>query len=328
MAPNSKDIAALIIDYLKKVVERKEVSDDSSDNLNVAIDCIMEAFDIDINSIKTIVRSAFDNNDLTSLIPVSKMLPGESIEAKKYNSHEVNEKAEILKIEGNKEMLSKNYKAAMELYSEAIRTDYTQAAYYTNRSIAYAMLDEYGSAINDANKAITIDPFYSKAYTRLGFANFAQGNFVDALHAYKKVLDIEGDKASESMKTNYETAKMKVEQSLYSEKLSSKSGSKIKNKVKLEDIISMAGNNLNAIWNNTPLRQVTESILKQYPNAEQQVNNIMQDPSMIQMMKNIREGKDGAFLNNLPDMRNLISSIVRKSANLSPINDATMDEKS
>ena len=37
-------------------------------------------------------------------------------------------------------------------------------------------------AVKDCMKSIEIDPKYSKAYSRLGSAYFAMGNYHDALH--------------------------------------------------------------------------------------------------------------------------------------------------
>ncbi|TYH22002.1 hypothetical protein ES288_A04G091400v1 [Gossypium darwinii] len=54
----------------------------------------------------------------------------------------------------SKTKLMKNLKA-IELNSQ-------NAVYWANRSLAHTKLEEYGSAIQDATKAIEVDPKYSK----------------------------------------------------------------------------------------------------------------------------------------------------------------------
>lgn len=51
---------------------------------------------------------------------------------------------------------------AIDLYSQAIDLNGENAVYYANRAFAHTKLEEYGSAIQDASKAIEIDPKYSK----------------------------------------------------------------------------------------------------------------------------------------------------------------------
>lgn len=52
---------------------------------------------------------------------------------------------------------------AIDLYTQAIEVNSQNAVYWANRSIAHLKLEEYGSAIQDASKAIEVDPKYSKA---------------------------------------------------------------------------------------------------------------------------------------------------------------------
>ncbi|KAF3772411.1 Small glutamine-rich tetratricopeptide repeat-containing protein beta [Nymphaea thermarum] len=46
---------------------------------------------------------------------------------------------------------------------------------------AYTQIQKYPEAIDDCEKSIYIDPNYSKAYSRLGLAHYAQGNYNDAI---------------------------------------------------------------------------------------------------------------------------------------------------
>ena len=48
------------------------------------------------------------------------------------------------------------------MYSQAIEVNSSNAVYWANRAFAHTKLEEYGSAVQDATKAIEIDPKYSK----------------------------------------------------------------------------------------------------------------------------------------------------------------------
>lgn len=54
------------------------------------------------------------------------------------------------------------YAQAIDLYTQAIELSGQNAVYWANRAFAHTKLEEYGSAIQDASKAIEIDPKYSK----------------------------------------------------------------------------------------------------------------------------------------------------------------------
>lgn len=54
------------------------------------------------------------------------------------------------------------FSQAIELYSQAIEANSSNAVYWANRAFAHTKLEEYGSAVQDATKAIEIDSRYSK----------------------------------------------------------------------------------------------------------------------------------------------------------------------
>lgn len=106
---------------------------------------------------------------------------------------------------------------AIDLYTQAIELNGNNAVYWANRAFAHTKLEEYGSAILDASKAIEIDPRYSKVsfckqdlclffllnyiqpylliiytelqgYYRRGAAHLAMGKFKDALKDFQQVI--------------------------------------------------------------------------------------------------------------------------------------------
>lgn len=76
--------------------------------------------------------------------------------------------AEKHKATGNSHMSGKQYDAAIESYTEAIKFDSTNAVYYSNRAAAYSSKMDHSSAVDDANRALEADPSFVRAYHRLG----------------------------------------------------------------------------------------------------------------------------------------------------------------
>ncbi|XP_071696195.1 small glutamine-rich tetratricopeptide repeat-containing protein 2-like [Rutidosis leptorrhynchoides] len=117
--------------------------------------------------------------------------------------------AEIFKLKGNDFMQFGYYSDAIFTYTVAIALCGDNAIYYCNRAAAYTKTKQYTEAISDCQKAIEIDPSYIKAYSRLGFVYFAQGNFNDAIHkGFKKALQLDPD--NEAMKGNIQAAEKKL----------------------------------------------------------------------------------------------------------------------
>ncbi|KAL1194812.1 Serine/threonine-protein phosphatase 5 [Cardamine amara subsp. amara] len=117
--------------------------------------------------------------------------------------------AETLKCQGNKAMQSNLYLEAIELYTFAIALSDKNAVFYCNRAAAYTQINKCSEAIKDCLKSIEIDPNYSKAYSRLGLAYYAQGKYADAIEkGFKKALQL--DPHNESVKENIRVAEQKL----------------------------------------------------------------------------------------------------------------------
>lgn len=320
MSPSNKDISALIVDYLAEVVDKKSVSEDSIDSLNVAIECITEAFGVEKGSSST----AFGGKKLVELLSTgtSAGVPFSQGENVKVNipaeDAELKSKAESLKLEGNKAMAGKNYEVAIKKYSEAISVLPTNAVYYANRAAAHSSLKNYGEAVKDAESAVEVDPSYSKGYSRLGYAKFAQGKSEEALEAYKKVLDIEGDSATDVMKRDYETAKKKVEQAL---ELNKTDKSETSNRDAGEsdganpgggfDFSSMLGGGLGGLLNNPQVMQAAQQMM-QNPQAMRQMETMMQNPNVRQMAEKFTGGNGTPNLNDImnnPALRDMAGNL-------------------
>ncbi|KAK3143276.1 hypothetical protein QOZ80_4AG0298380 [Eleusine coracana subsp. coracana] len=117
--------------------------------------------------------------------------------------------AETFKTAGNEFMRSSQHLKAVELYTCAIALSRKNAIYYCNRAAAYTLLSMNNEAVGDCLKSIEIDPTYSKAYSRLGSAYFALGNYHDALYkGYLKASEL--DPSNENVRQNIEVTKKKL----------------------------------------------------------------------------------------------------------------------
>lgn len=337
MSPSNKEVASLIVDFLSQLVDKKEISEDAIDSLNVAIDCIGESFDVQ----KGDSKAKFGGKSLVDLLE-TRATSSETATAKDENvkvnipveDAETKAKAESLKLEGNKAMASKDFDLAIKKYTEAIKVLPTNAVYYANRAAAHSSLKAYDEAIEDAESAIKTDPIYSKGYSRLGYAKFALGQAEEALEAYKKVLDIEGDKASDVMKRDYETAKKKVEQSLDLEKKSETQSrdagaGNAGGSGGFGDFASMLGGGLGGLLNNPQLMQAAQQMM-QNPQAMSQMESMMQNPGVRQMAENFAQGNGmpnmGDLMNN-PALREMAGSLFG-GANNAGANGAAKDTES
>ena len=107
-------------------------------------------------------------------------------------------------------MAAKDYTAAVESYTSAIKLNPSNPVYYSNRAAAYSQMSKHDLAISDAKKASELDPSFSKAYSRLGHALFCEGRFSEAVEAYEKGLEL--DPQNQSMKNSLATAKSRVQE--------------------------------------------------------------------------------------------------------------------
>lgn len=102
--------------------------------------------------------------------------------------------AEAKKNEGNDALRGGDYQTALRLYGEAIQLSPAgpqSHIYYCNRAAAHCYLENYSAAVSDCNKAISLKPDYSKAYSRLGFAHFHTANYEEAEKALKKAVELD-----------------------------------------------------------------------------------------------------------------------------------------
>ncbi|XP_071126094.1 LON peptidase N-terminal domain and RING finger protein 1-like isoform X2 [Mytilus edulis] len=105
-------------------------------------------------------------------------------------------RAADLKSKGNTFMERHKFERAIVSYSEALELAPTDHLSLSNRSHAYALLENYKAALEDAEKVIEIRPDWPKAYFRKGRALFGLDQYEDAVVALLQCLALDPSIAS------------------------------------------------------------------------------------------------------------------------------------
>jgi len=191
-----------ILKFLASELNSTDLSDDSKESLEVAIQCLQSAYALNIEdkhlsvskSLEEIFHTATQNEPLRKKGPVS--------QADK-------EEAERLKTEGNNLMRTEKFSDALAMYTKAIEIDGSNPVFYCNRAAAHSKMDNHGQAVEDCQRAVDMDPSYSKAYGRLGLAYSSMDRHKEAVDNFKKALQLEPD--NESYRSNLQIAEDKVQ---------------------------------------------------------------------------------------------------------------------
>lgn len=100
-------------------------------------------------------------------------------------------KAKSFAIKGNEMAKQGEFQKAIEKFTEAIKFDYTDHRLYGNRSYCYDKINLFQDALDDAEKAIYLEPLWPKGYFRKGRALSGLKMYKEAEEAYEKVLEFE-----------------------------------------------------------------------------------------------------------------------------------------
>lgn len=207
-------------------------------------------------------------------------------------------------------MAQKDYKKAIELYTQALELNPTNAVFLSNRAAAHSAAKDHASAKTDAEAAVLLDPAYTKAWSRLGLARFALGDAKGAMEAYGKGIEYEGNGGSEAMKKGFETAKRRVEEMESEEETlprSSPGGSA--GMPDFGSLASMLGGgaggaggaggmpDLGSIMSNPMFASMAQNLMS---NPEM-MNNLMNNPRLREMADRFSSG------GGMPDLNSLMS---------------------
>ncbi|KAI4526258.1 TPR-like protein [Schizophyllum commune Loenen D] len=170
---NSQRLVLAIIDFLNQSIDDGTVKADDKESLEVAIQCIGEAFGVDPSNESQKKELSIKPATLQTIFDVfmktrSRVNAASEPEVKKAATAEEKAQADKLKAEGNSLMSAKKYDDAIEAYTKAIALDPSNPVYYSNRAAAYSSKQDHLSAVGDAEMAISVDPKFIKAYHRLG----------------------------------------------------------------------------------------------------------------------------------------------------------------
>jgi tetratricopeptide (TPR) repeat protein len=138
----------------------------------------------------------------TGISPMARALPtptapGKSVEI--LEAQALERKAEQLKSRGNAHMQKKEYTAALDCYTQALKVSPSgpqSHVYFSNRAAALLSMKKFDQAILDSERALALLPTYGKAHARLGLAHFLLGDYRHAMEAYTVALKYEPDNKS------------------------------------------------------------------------------------------------------------------------------------
>jgi len=101
-----------------------------------------------------------------------------------------------LKDQGNCYFRAQKFKEAVEMYTEALKHAPNDHTIVSNRSHAFASIENYHEALEDANKTISLRPDWPKGYFRKGAALSGLGLHEEAAFAYLQCLSLDPSVAS------------------------------------------------------------------------------------------------------------------------------------
>jgi hypothetical protein len=90
--------------------------------------------------------------------------------------------------QGTRHTIEKNYLAAIDAYSQAINRSPRHSRYYSDRAIAYSMLNQNDKAMDDVNKAISLDSKNWDAYGSRGYLHLLYGRADPAVDDLTKAI--------------------------------------------------------------------------------------------------------------------------------------------
>lgn len=96
-----------------------------------------------------------------------------------------------LREKGNTNFARQRYVEAEEWYSAAIDLAPADHQLYSNRSAAYAKLEQWGKALSDARQATRLAPRWAKGYIRKGVALRGVNDLDGCARAYRKATELE-----------------------------------------------------------------------------------------------------------------------------------------
>lgn len=218
-----KTFVRSFVGYLKKQVTTQALTPDAQESVEVAVQCLQAAFDID-EDVEEVEISQLDAQPTVAGVVGGETqavnTPASSaakLDAKEIDLFELFQSlyiernpeslqmAETIKNEGNRLMKDGKYNEALLQYNRAITFDPKNPIFYCNRAAAYIRLGDNERAITDCKSALVYNPNYSKAYGRLGIAYSNLGKYNEAQQAYARAIELEPE--NQDYRNNLEVAR-------------------------------------------------------------------------------------------------------------------------
>lgn len=331
MAPSEsqKRLALAIIDFLGSSLKDGTLTDNDSESIEIAQNCIADTFGVNLSD-QAALQDALGGQSLSSIYGVYEKLRGKktgssagtttegsvprSTEETKPKPRSTPE-SDRLKSEGNTAMGRKDYATAISLYTKALEIAPENAIYLSNRAAAYSASGQHDKAAEDAELAVSVDPKYSKAWSRLGLARSDLGDAKGAAEAYEKGIEAEGNGGSDAMRRGLETSRRRIEGMNRADSASagdaeSDSGASRGSGGSMPDLSSLAGMlggargggggggmpDLGSMMSNPMFANMAQNLMSN-PDT---LNNLMSNPQLRQMAENFGRG-------GMPDMSTLMS---------------------
>ncbi|BEJ16350.1 hypothetical protein CspHIS471_0509550 [Cutaneotrichosporon sp. HIS471] len=312
-----KQLAFNIIDFLRTSQRDGTVKEDESESLDIAIEVISSAFGVDLESADDVAQYSIKPASLLSLLDVLAKTKSKATStgagaapaapAASGPTEEDKTKADALKTKGNGLMSQKEYNQAIQQYTEAIKLN-PNPVYYSNRAAAHGALNQHDKAVEDAARAIDLDPKFAKGYSRLGHAQFSLGEFQKAIDAYEAGLKL--DPANNNMKSSLATAKVRLgEQAPATERSASPSahaaGGGMPDLSSLASMLGGAGGGAGGAGGMPDLSEMMRNpqmmAMAQQMMANGGLERLMSNPNIRQMAENMQSG------GGMPDFNQLAS---------------------
>ncbi|KAH8997477.1 putative stress-induced protein STI1 [Lactarius akahatsu] len=219
MSEKQQRLVLSIIDFLNQSINDGTIREEDKESLEVAVQCIGEAFGINPADKQQANRLSVKPATLQSIFEVylktkdkigSAAQPAANTAPAASTSPSAEDKAtaEKHKQEGNARMNGKQYEEAIDAYTKAIELDPSNPVYFSNRAAAHSSKSDHLSAVVDAEKAIELDPKFVRGYSRLGHAHYCIGDYSGAAAAYRRGLDLEPNNVA--MKTGLQNCEARI----------------------------------------------------------------------------------------------------------------------
>ncbi|XP_026158132.1 uncharacterized protein LOC113127671 isoform X1 [Mastacembelus armatus] len=108
-------------------------------------------------------------------------------------TEEMKRRGQTLTVQGIEMFEQGQYSQAVDRFTEAIHCDPKDHRFYGNRSYCYWCLEQYSSALADAQKSIQLAPNWPKGYFRKGSALMGLKRYSEAEKAMEQVLKLDQD---------------------------------------------------------------------------------------------------------------------------------------